>query len=57
MNEILCRQMAVDYCCSTDAVLDHKNHFTRHEFLPAWAELATSPVKIQNSPAGTGKEE
>ena len=34
MNEILCRQLAVDYCCSPDDVRDHRNHFAVHQFLP-----------------------
>ena len=34
MNEILCRQMAIDYCCSPEDVLDHQNHFAEHSFLP-----------------------
>ena len=33
MNDILCRQMALDYCCSPEDVLDGKNHFTEHSFL------------------------
>lgn len=33
MNEILMNQMAADYCCTPEEVLDHRNHFTRHEFL------------------------
>ena len=33
MNEILCRQLAIDYCCSVEEVLDHQNHFTEHSFL------------------------
>ena len=33
MNDILCRQIAVDYCCQPEDVLDQQNHFTQHEFL------------------------
>ena len=33
MNEILFRQLAVDYCCTPEEVLDHRNHFTEHQFL------------------------
>ncbi len=33
MNPILCRQMAADYCCTEEEVLDDQNHFTRHCFL------------------------
>ena len=33
MNEILCRQLAVDYCCAPEEVSDHRNHFTEHRFL------------------------
>ena len=32
MNEILCHQIAIDYCCTPQDVLDHENHFTRHYF-------------------------
>lgn len=32
MNEILCRQLAADYCCSPADVLDGSNHFVRHQF-------------------------
>ena len=32
MNEILCRQIAADYCCSPEDVLDHRNHFTVFRF-------------------------
>ncbi len=33
MNDILCRQIAIDYCCSPENVRDHQNHFTVHKFL------------------------
>ncbi len=33
MNKILVNQMAVDYCCTEDQVLDSENHFTVHRFL------------------------
>ncbi|MBO6163510.1 MAG: GNAT family N-acetyltransferase [Lachnospiraceae bacterium] len=33
MNEILQRQLALDYCCTPEEVADHKNHFTEHRFL------------------------
>ena len=33
MNDILCRQIAVDYCCLPKEVLDRRNHFTQHQFL------------------------
>ena len=33
MNDILCRQMAADYCCLTEDVLDHRNHFTYYHRL------------------------
>ena len=32
MNDILCRQLAIDYCCSEDAVRDGKHHFMLHQF-------------------------
>ena len=35
MNDILCKQIAADYCCSQKDVLDHQNHFTHHQFLKA----------------------
>lgn len=31
MNEILCRQMAIDYCCTDKDVIDRDNHFTVHQ--------------------------
>lgn len=34
MNEILCKQMAIDYCCTTEDILDPDNHFTIYEKLP-----------------------
>ena len=33
MNDILCRQLAIDYCCAPEEVLDQKNHFAEHRFL------------------------
>lgn len=33
MNGILCRQLALDYCCSPEEVLDGAHHFTEHRFL------------------------
>lgn len=33
MDDRLCRQIAADYCCSPEAVLDHQNHFSMHRFL------------------------
>ena len=33
MNDILCRQLAIDYCCSPEDVLDGQNHFTEHRFI------------------------
>lgn len=33
LNEILCRQLSIDYCCKADDVLDDRNHFTIHQFL------------------------
>ena len=33
MNDILCRQLALDYCCTPEDVRDGKNHFTEHRFL------------------------
>ena len=38
MNEVLCRQMAIDYCCSPADVLDGRNHFSLHRFLPLIAK-------------------
>lgn len=29
MKERLFRQLAIDYCCSYDDIIDHKNHFTK----------------------------
>ena len=34
MNEILAGQLSLDYCCSKEEVLDRKNHFLEHSFLP-----------------------
>ena len=31
MNGILCKQMAIDYCCTDDEVTDVGNHFTIHQ--------------------------
>ncbi len=31
--EILCRQIAIDYCCSLQEVKDERHHFTVHHFL------------------------
>lgn len=28
MNEIMCRQLALDYCCSVEDVADTSNHFS-----------------------------
>lgn len=33
MNEILCRQLALDYCCTPEEVGDGAHHFTEHRFL------------------------
>ena len=33
MNDILCRQLAIDYCCSPEDVRDARNHFTEHSFI------------------------
>ena len=33
MNRVLCRQLALDYCCSEEDIPDGKNHFTVHRFL------------------------
>ena len=33
MNDILLRQLSVDYCCPPEDVLDGQNHFTHHQFL------------------------
>lgn len=33
MNSILCNQIAIDYCCSGNDVMDRQNHFTQHCFL------------------------
>ncbi len=33
MNDVLCRQMAVDYCCTDEDVADGRNHFSEHRFL------------------------
>ena len=33
MNEILCRQLAIDYCCSENGILARKNQFTVHRNL------------------------
>ena len=33
MNEILCRQLALDYCCTPEEVCDRAHHFTEHRFL------------------------
>ena len=33
MNEILCRQLAIDYCCAERDVLDAENHFTAYRRL------------------------
>jgi hypothetical protein len=33
MNDILCRQLAIDYCCSPEDVIDGQNHFTEHSFI------------------------
>ncbi|MBQ8093978.1 MAG: GNAT family N-acetyltransferase [Clostridia bacterium] len=33
MNPVLCRQLAADYCCSVNDVLDRQNHFTVHQYL------------------------
>ena len=33
MNRVLCSQLAIDYCCTEEYVLDGKNHFTVHRFL------------------------
>ena len=34
MNEILCSQLAVDYCCGVADVMDGRNHFSIYKFLP-----------------------
>ena len=33
MNDTLCTQIAIDYCCTPEEVRDRKNHFTEHRFL------------------------
>jgi len=34
MNEILRRQLAIDFCCREEEVEDRENHFTEHVYLP-----------------------
>ena len=33
MNEILCRQLALDYCCGENEIRNAENQFTVHRFL------------------------
>ena len=33
MNQLLCKQLSIDYCCDIEDVLDDKNHFNEHVFL------------------------
>lgn len=33
MNDILCKQLAIDYCCSEEEVRDERHHFTTYQFL------------------------
>lgn len=33
VNELLCRQLAADYCCLPCEVSDDRNHFTEHRYL------------------------
>ncbi len=35
MNEILCGQLARDYCCDRGDILDSKNHFTEYRKIEA----------------------
>ena len=49
MNEILMRQLALDFCCSPDEVLDGENHFTLYRPLPGrrtWQEDEKCALKI-----------
>ena len=43
--------MAIDYCCSPADVLDGRNHFSLHRFLPLIAK------RIRNEEAVPGYEE
>ena len=33
MNDILCKQLALDYCCREEDVKDKEHHFTEFSFL------------------------
>ena len=49
MNDILCRQLALDYCCSPDDVRDRCNHFAVHRLLDGrrrFNETGESYLKI-----------
>lgn len=49
MNDILCGQLARDYCCYHDGVLDTKNHFTEykpHEYRRRYQEKDECFLKI-----------
>ena len=44
MNEVLLRQMAVDYCCGMDDVADERNHFTQFDFREGRRRFREEPV-------------
>lgn len=49
MNEILCEQLALDYCCTAAEVCDGENHFTKHRLLEGrrrWRERGPCYLKI-----------
>lgn len=49
MNDILCGQLARDYCCGRDEILDTKNHFTEYrplEFRRRYHEKEECFLKI-----------
>lgn len=49
MNDLLVRQLAADFCCTADEVLDHQHHFTVFSPLPdrrQYMEIVPCILKI-----------
>ena len=55
MNDILCRQLALDYCCGEADVRDRRNHFTEYRFLEGRRRFQNSGEVFLEIAAVNGK--
>ena len=49
MNDILCEQLARDYCCSQADVLDNKNHFTEYSRIEGRRQYHGKEIEQSNN--------